>query len=95
MNGLCHRFNRGLQFAGKRINRRGWFLAHRDKGLKIGANSFDALAGDKGQQIQPVRTNVGDGTHHATQIRLQPPVPIAGQQEPVLQIRTLHDVDIA
>ena len=63
--------------------------------MKVSADGLNALAGDKGHQVQPVRTDVGDGTHGATQARFQAPVPVGGKEQPVLQIRTLDDVDIA
>ena len=54
-----------------------------------------ALAGHEGHQVQPVRPDVADRTQGAAAFRLEAPVPVALEQQPVLEVAAGHEPDVA
>src|SRR5687767_6941788 len=85
---------RRKHFSSKRLQRFGRFLANRMEGFEIGIHFFDTQTSDKSKQVQPVRADVADGAQCASEIWFEPPVPIGGEEQPILEIRTLHDEDV-
>ena len=54
-----------------------------------------ALAGDEGHEVQPVRPDVADGAQRAAPVRLEPPVPVGVEEQPVLEVAAGHEPDVA
>jgi hypothetical protein len=53
------------------------------------------LARHERHEVQPVRADVADGPKRAAAIGLQSPVPVALKQEPVLEVASGHQPDLA
>ena len=53
------------------------------------------LAGHEGHEVEPVRPDVADRAQRAAAVRLQPPVPVALEEQPVLEIASGHEPDVA
>jgi len=81
----------GEDFPREGFERLGRLLADGMEGLEIRINFFHMQASDEGQQVEPVRTNIAHSPKRATKPGLQPPVPVGREEQPILQIRTLHD----
>ena len=67
----------------------------RDEGREVGHHRHDPVAGHERHQVEPVRADVADGAERAAAIRLQPPVPVTGEEEPVLEVAAGHQPDLA
>ena len=55
----------------------------------------DVLAGHEGHQVQPVRADVADRAQGAAALRLEPPVPVAVEEQPVLEVAPGDEPDVA
>ena len=55
----------------------------------------DALAGDERHQVEPVRADVADGAQRAAALGLEPPVPVALEEQPVLEVAAGDEADVA
>ncbi len=55
----------------------------------------DPLAGDEGHQVEPVRADVADRPQRAAALRLEAPVPVALEEQPVLEVAAGHQPDVA
>ena len=81
-------------FGRKGLDRAGRFVARVDEGREVGQDLDDVLPRDVGHQVHPVRPDVADGPQRATAIRLEAPVPVALEQEPVLEVVAGHQPDV-
>ena len=54
----------------------------------------DTMTGHEGHEVQPVRPDVADGTQGAASIGSKPPVPVTGEEQPVLEIAAGHQPDL-
>ncbi len=67
-------------------------LAHGDDRGEVGHHRLDAAAGDELQQVDPVRADVADRAQLAALGRVQAPVPVGVEQQPVLQVAAGDEV---
>jgi len=67
------------------------FLPDGHHGHKIGAKLGYLAAGNPRNQVQPVSADIGNGTELAAKFRIEPPVPIAWIEQPVLQETAMHE----
>ncbi len=70
-------------------------LAHRDAGSQICHHFGDFQPGDEHHHVHPVRADIRHAAQRAALFGQQPPVPIGGQQQPVLQVRAVDGMDLA
>src|SRR5260370_10506495 len=75
----------------ERCDAAGWFLPDGHHGHKIGAKLGYLAAGNPRNQVQPVSADIGNGTELAAKFRIEPPVPIAWIEQPVLQETAMHE----
>ena len=66
-----------------------------DKGRQVCHNRPDALPGDEGEEVEPVRADVADRSQRAAPIRLQPPIPVGLEQQPILVVAAGDEPDVA
>src|SRR5690242_11405414 len=52
-------------------------------------------AGDELDEVEPVRADVRDRPERAAPLRLEPPVPVGREQEPVLEVAAVDVPDLA
>ena len=57
--------------------------------------SADVLAGHEGHEVQPVRADVADRAERAAALGLQAPVPVAVEEQPVLEVAARHQAHLA
>src|SRR5258706_4518624 len=88
---LVDKIPRRQNFPGKSFKGFYWFLADLIKGFEVRIDFINSQARDKGEQVKPVRTDIANSAQCATQFRFEPPIPISGEDQPVLQIRALYD----
>ncbi len=77
------------------LDRAGRLAARLDEGGQVGHDRDDALAGHEGHQVEPVRADVADRPESAAAVRLETPVPVAVEEQPVLEVATGHEPDVA
>ena len=77
------------------LDRTGRLASGADEGGQVGHDLDDALTGHEGHQVEPVRADVADRAERAAAVGLEPPVPVALEQEPVLEVATGDQPDIA
>ena len=65
-----------------------------DEGRELGHHGGDPLAGDIGHQVEPVRADVADGPESAAAFRLEAPVPVGLEQQPVLEVAAGDEPDV-
>ena len=65
------------------------------KGLQIGAQRSDAQPGDVLGHIEPVRADIGHAARRAAGFCIDAPVPVRIVEQPVLEVRSLHDENFA
>src|SRR5271170_3890922 len=68
-----------------------WLLAYAMKSLKIRAERIHSQPSDMFRQVEPVRANIGHATRRPAGFDINAPVPVRVVQQPVLEIRALHD----
>ena len=68
-----------------------WFLADGMEGFEVSIDFFDVQTGDEGQQVKPVGADVAHRAQSPAQVWFEAPVPVGGEEHPVLLIRTLQD----
>ena len=80
----------GLRTAGERLPVVG---AHAvgDRGQRARAQARDAVPGDELGEVAPVRADVGERARRAAEVGLDAPVVVLGPQQPVLQVRAVHE----
>ena len=64
----------------------GRLVARPDERGQVGHHRRDVLAGHEGHQVEPVRADVADRPERAAAIGLEPPVPVAVEEQPVLEV---------
>ena len=69
--------------------------ADRDEGRQVGHHRDDRLAGQERHQVEPVRADVADRAERAALVRLEPPVPVGVEEQPVLEVAAGHEADVA
>ena len=74
----------------KRLNPAPWTLSHRNRGRKIAADLNNFAPRKPHRKIKPVGPDVGDRTQVASQCSLQPPIPVRGVEQPILQKISMH-----
>ena len=79
----------------ERLDRAGRLAARLDERRQVGHDADDPLTGDEGHQVEPVRADVADRPQRAAALRLEAPVPVALEEQPVLEIAAGHQPDIA
>ena len=79
----------------ERFDRAGRFASGRDERREVGHHADDPPTGDEGHQVQPVRTDVADRPQRAAALRLEAPVPVALEQQPVLEVAAGDQADVA
>ncbi len=70
-------------------------FSHGNYSREVGAEFGDLLAGDPGEQVEPVGADVGDHAHVAAEFGLQAPVPVGGIEQPVLQEAAVNQARLA
>src|SRR5215207_11559199 len=94
VDGLVNVILRREDLSRIRFHGSGWFLANGMERLEIRVDFLHLQTGDKGKQVEPVRTDIAYSAQRTTQIRFQAPVPIGGQEKPILEVRALQDEKI-
>jgi len=59
---------------------------------RTGAEPSDPVTGDELGEVAPVRPDVGEGARHAAELCLDAPVVVLGGQQPILEIRPVHEL---
>ena len=85
----------GVGGGGERLDGARRAAANRDRGGEIGQQLGHGQARDELHQIEPVGADVGDGPQLAALVRLEPPVPVRGEEEPVLEVAAVDVPDLA
>ena len=67
----------------------------RDERREVGHHRGDRLAGHERHEVEPVRADVADRPEGAALVRLQPPVPVGLEEQPVLEVAAGHEPDVA
>ena len=70
-------------------------VADRDERGQVGHDRLDAPAGQERRQVEPVGADVADGAEGAAALRLEPPVPVGVEQQPVLEVVAGDQADVA
>ena len=81
--------------ASERLDRAHRLVAHGHERREVGAHRGHVLAGDERHQVDPVRADVADRAQAAAHRRVEPPVPVGVQEQPVLQVAAADQVDVA
>ena len=68
---------------------------HRDRGAEVGEDLDDPAPGHELRQVEPVRADVADRAELAATLGLEPPVPVLGRREPVLEVAAVHRPDLS
>ena len=87
------RLGRALRREGLHRTRR--LAAGRDEGRQVCHHRADALPGDEGEEVEPVRADVADRAQRPAAIRLQPPVPVGLEQQPILVVAAGDEPDVS
>ena len=89
----CDRPGHRLGFARlRRTSRRGGGLvAGPHERRQVGHHRGDRVAGHERSEVEPVRPDVADRPERAALVRLEPPVPVALVEEPVLEVVAGHE----
>ncbi len=85
----------GRPFRAERLDRAGRLHPGVDERGQVGHDRGDALAGHEGHQVHPVRPDVADRPQRAAAARLEAPVPVTGEEQPVLEVAPRDEPDIA
>ena len=62
---------------------------------EVGHDLDDPLAGHERHQVEPVRADVADRAQGPAPVRLEPPVPVALEEQPVLEVAPGDEPDAA
>jgi len=63
-------------------------------GVKISTEIGDLGIGKEHGKVEPMRANVGDGAKFATELRFESPVPVGGEEQPVLKKTAVNEFDL-
>jgi hypothetical protein len=80
---------------GEGLDGAGRLVANLHERREIGHHALDPEAADEARQVQPVGPDVADGAERAALGRVQAPVPVGVQQEPVLEVVPGDHPDLA
>lgn len=64
-------------------------------GGKVSADFDDFAPGNPHHEVEPMRANVGDGAEFASQFGFEPPVPVGGEEKPILEKTSVDDARLA
>jgi hypothetical protein len=80
---------------GEGLDRPGGFATRLDERRQVGHHRLHVLAGDIGHEIEPVRADVAHGAERPAAIGLEPPVPVALEEQPILEVAAGDEPDLA